>query len=95
MGVIENGMILGASAEYDAACAYGERLESLIESYTDDFMSEASSVEEAIGNQADVILAAVKALRATGDSAAFLRSFDHAIRSNFYNLARDCAERAL
>ena len=90
-----DGWIRSASAEYDAACAYGERLESLIESYTEEFLSDSGSVEEAIGNQADVILAAVKALRATGDSAAFLRTFDHAIRSDFYNLARDCAERAL
>ncbi|MFO0253391.1 MAG: hypothetical protein ACK52V_04675 [Betaproteobacteria bacterium] len=56
---IENPMVVGAAAQYDAMCAYGDRLEAAVESALEELLADEGSVEEAIGEQADVIHAAL------------------------------------
>jgi hypothetical protein len=88
-----DGWIRGASAEYDAACAYGERLDEATEAYLTEWLADDGSVEAGIGEKADMILWAVNRLREHGNAEAFLAAFDQTIRSYLEIAARRQAER--
>jgi hypothetical protein len=74
---------------------YGERLEELFESKLAELYSDDPSIEEAIGQNADLILAAVRKLHEDRDMDAFTKAFDAAVNSHLEPIARDAAERAI
>jgi hypothetical protein len=74
---------------------YSERLHDLIEHHLADLYADDASIEEAIGQNADLILAAVRKLHEDRDMDAFTMAFDAAVNSHLEPIARGAAERAL
>jgi hypothetical protein len=96
MDQIENGMVVGADAELDAAASLGDRLEALTEQHLTELWEDDSSVEEAIGQNADLILCAVKRLRQDPTRGAeFLAEFDREVKDYLRHCAKCGAERDL
>ena len=81
--------------DYAADCAYGERLDKLTDEILAVMYADDASIEEAIGQNADLILAAVRKLREDRDMDAFTQAFDAAMNSHLEPIARDAAERAI
>jgi hypothetical protein len=81
--------------DYEADCAYGERLDKLTAQCLADLYADDASIEEAIGENADLILAAVRKLHEDRDMDAFTMAFDAAVNSHLEPIARDAAERAI
>jgi hypothetical protein len=72
---IENPMVVGAAAQYDAMCAIGERLEAATESELEQLLADEGSVEEAISQNADLVRVAIDELAADPSRGArFARS---------------------
>jgi len=74
---------------------YADRLEELFESKLAELYADDPSIEEAIGQNADLILAAVRKLHEDRDMDAFTMAFDAAVNSHLEPIARDAAERAI
>jgi hypothetical protein len=74
---------------------YGERLEELVEHHLAELYADDPSIEEAIGQNADLILAAVRKLHEDRDMDAFTMAFDAAIKSHLEPIARGAAEREI
>ncbi|MFN8996243.1 MAG: hypothetical protein ACK5X3_21610 [Pseudomonadota bacterium] len=81
--------------DYAADCAYGERLDKLTDEILAVMYADDASIEEAIGQNADLILAAVRKLHEDRDMDAFTKAFDAAVNSHLEPIARDAAERAI
>jgi len=93
---IENPMVVGATAQYDAMCAYGERLEAAVESALEELLADEGSVEEAIGQNADLVRVAIDELAAQPSRGAEIAErLQRMIRSYLEPVARSSAERAL
>jgi hypothetical protein len=96
MGAIENGMVIGADAEYGQLCDAADRLEVLTKQHLTELWEDDSSVEEAIGQNADLILCAVKRLREDPTRGAeFLAAFDREVEDYLRHAAKCGAERQL
>jgi len=80
---------------YEADCAWGERLDKLTGEYLAMMYADDSSIEEAISQNADLILAAVRKLHEDRDMDAFTKAFDSAVNSHLEPIARAAAERAI
>jgi hypothetical protein len=80
---------------YAADCAYGERLDKLTGEILAVIYADDASIEEASGQNADLILAAVRKLHEDRDMDAFTMAFDAAVNSHLEPIARTAAERAL
>jgi len=94
--MIENGMIIGAAAQYDASCAWGEALDSLTSYHLEQLLADDGSVEEAIAQNADVVLAQLRTLTAHPEQAVEVARFVNGmIRSYLEPVARAAAERDL
>jgi len=74
---------------------YSERLEELFESKLAELYADDPSIEEAIGQNADLILAAVRKLHEDRDMDAFTMAFDAAVNSYLEPIAWAAAERAI
>jgi len=81
--------------DYAEDCAYGDRLEELTAYHLAELYADDPSIEEAIGQNADLILAAVRKLHEDRDMDAFTKAFDAAVNSHLEPIARDAAERAI
>ena len=92
---IENGMVVGAESYLEQRAKIRDRIETLTSEHLDELTADEGSVEEAIGQHADLILEAVKALRLHKDADAFLIAFDKAIDSHLEPAARRWAEREI
>lgn len=73
--MIENGMIIGAAAQYEASCAWGERLAEAIEARVDRMLAgtdggDGSEVEEAISENAGLVRVAIMELIADSSRGA-------------------------
>ena len=95
MGAIENGMVVGADDIQTQRQRINDRIDELTEQCLAEFYEDDGSVEEAIGQNADLVLVAVKALRADGDAAKFLAAFDVAVASHLEPEARNWANREI
>ena len=95
MNAVENGMVVGADDIQTQRQAITDRVEELTEQCLAEFYEEDGSVEEAIGQNADLILEAVKALRVHKDADAFLIAFDKAVASHLEPEARRWANREI
>jgi hypothetical protein len=96
MNQIENGMVVRADAELDAAASWGDRLEELTEEHLSELWADDASVEEAISQNADLILCAVKRLRQNPTRGAeFLAEFDREVGDYLRHCAKCGAERDL
>ena len=74
---------------------YADRLEELFESKLAELYADDPSIEEAIGQNADLILAAVRKLHEDRAMDAFTNAFDAAVNSYLEPIARGAAERAI
>jgi hypothetical protein len=74
---------------------YADRFEELFESKLAELYADDPSIEEAIGQNADLILAAVRKLHEDRDMDAFTMAFDAAINSHLEPIARAAAERSI
>lgn len=92
---IENGMVVGAEQYMEERARIRDRIEKLTKEHLDELIADDGSVEEAIGQHADLILEAVKALRVHKDADAFLIAFDKSVDSHLEPAARRWAEREI
>lgn len=95
MIAVENGMVVGAESDFEQRSRIRDRIETLTQEHLDEAVADDGRVGEAIGQHADLILEAVKALRAHKDADAFLIAFDKAIDSHLEPAARRWAEREI
>jgi hypothetical protein len=65
-----DGWVRTASAEYDAACAYGDHLDAATKRELAELLADDNSVEEAIGSNADAIRALLVELTAHPERGA-------------------------
>jgi hypothetical protein len=95
MIAVENGMVVGAEQYMEERARIRDRIETLVEEKLEELNADDGSVEEAIGQNADLILEAVRALRVHKDADAFLIAFDKAIDSHLEPAARQWAGREI
>jgi len=95
MGAIENGIGTGAESYQVQRQRIRSRVAELTESKLQEFLECDGSVEEAVQNNADLIVEAVKALRDGGDAATFLAAFDVAVESHLRPMAERYAARQI
>jgi hypothetical protein len=95
MFAVENGMVVGAESIMEERARIRDRIETLTSERLDELNADDGSVEEAIGQNADLILEAVRALRVHKDVDAFLIAFDKAIDSHLEPAARQWAGREI
>jgi hypothetical protein len=74
---------------------YSERLHDLTEYHLAELYADDPSIEEAIGQNADLILAAVRKLHEDRNMDAFTMAFDAAIKGHLEPIARCAAEREI
>jgi hypothetical protein len=93
---IENPMVVGAAAQYDAMCAIGERLEAATESELEQLLADEGSVEEAISQNADLVRVAIDELAADPSRGAeIVERLQRMIRGYLEPWATNNAERSL
>jgi hypothetical protein len=93
---MDNGMVIGASAEYDRLCDYGDQLQAATEYELAELLADDASVEEAIGANADVIRTLLVELTAHPDRGADIaRRMWAAVRSDLEPVAVREAERSM
>jgi hypothetical protein len=86
-------MVVGADAIQAQAQRAADRIEELAEANLAEFLADDGSIEEVIGEKADMILWAVQRLREHRNAEAFLAVFDDTIRGHLEISARRFAER--
>jgi len=93
---LENPMVVGAEAAYDALCDAGEKFELAVDAELVELLNDVGYVEEAISQQADVIRAGLVKLRAARSLTDYAVASDFmwsAIRSYLRPIAARCVER--
>jgi hypothetical protein len=93
---MDNGIVIGASAEYDRLCDLGDRLQAATESELAELLADDGSVESAIGANADVIRTLLVELTAHPERGADIaRRMWAAVRSDLEPVAIRAAERSV
>ena len=92
---IENGMVVGAESYLEQRAKIRDRIETLVEEKLAELSVDDGSVEEAIGQNADLILAAVRKLHEDRDMDDFTMAFDRAIAAHLEPIARQWAGREI
>ena len=94
--MLENPMVVGAEAAYDAMCDKAEKFQLEVDAELVELLKDGEYVEEAISEQADVIHAGLVKLREARSLTDYAVASDFmwsAIRSYLHPIAARCVER--